>query len=69
MGRDTNIEWCDSTINGSSFIGSAVHHPWGRCQPAMTRVGKEKAGRSLDGREWNEMPRLSIPNDQTEQRP
>ena len=47
----------------ASFIGSAVHHPWGLCQPAMTRVGKEKAGRSLDGREWNEMPRLSIPND------
>lgn len=39
------------------------HQPfgWGRDYPrsvSVWRVGKKKAGRLLDGREWNEMPEV-----------
>jgi len=36
-------------------IGSQTH-PWGICQPAMCRVGKKLAGRTLDGRTFEEYP-------------
>lgn len=113
MGKDTNIEWCDSTINGSSGAARInlvicggesggpqarpMHPDWPRglrdqCEEAGVpfffkqwgdwlpnaslevpvyqgecrnlggchayRVGKEKAGRLLDGREWNEFPKI-----------
>jgi protein gp37 len=30
--------------------------PDGSCPPKNMRVGKKRAGRLLDGREWNEVP-------------
>ena len=29
---------------------------WGEFAPTLIRVGKKRAGRLLDGREWNEFP-------------
>lgn len=52
-------EWMPAAeAHNAGFVGSSVHHPWGECHPAMTKVGKQRAGRMLDGREWNEMPAL-----------
>jgi protein gp37 len=45
--------------HAAGVIGSDVGFPWGRMQPQMCRVGKKKAGRLLDGREWNEMPGMA----------
>lgn len=55
MGENSKIEWTDHTFNpwcGCEKISPACAHCY-----ADTRVGKAAAGRMLDGREWNEVPR------------
>ena len=41
------------TLNGQTFYAP---YPWGALGPAVIKAGKKRAGRLLDGREWNEMP-------------
>jgi len=43
MGDKTNIEWTDATWN--PIIG-------------CSRIGKKAAGRELDGRTWDEYPKV-----------
>lgn len=43
----------------SAALDAAKSEPEGRagdCSCVMTRLGKKRAGRLLDGREWNEYP-------------
>jgi len=32
---------------------------WGEHDSGLVHIGKKKAGRLLDGREWNEFPRVA----------
>ena len=49
-----------STGGIAGYSPSTKKHWWGGKygdgKPLSTRVGKKKAGRLLDGREWNEIP-------------
>jgi protein gp37 len=44
-------DWNDSPVG--TFLPDVLGLEWGT---VMTKVGKKKAGRLLDGREWNEFP-------------
>lgn len=44
MGANTKIEWANDTFN--------TH--WGCTQ--LVRLGKKKAGRTIDGRTWDQLP-------------
>lgn len=44
----------DKSPFASTFLNNAVSHSWGKDR--VYRVGKSRAGRLLDGREWNELP-------------
>lgn len=52
-------EWMES---GDAFradiIGAESKFPWGVMQPLMTWVGKKKAGRTLDGKTYSELPEV-----------
>jgi len=46
--------------NSRVFRSERVHHGIGMTEPAlMYHVGKKKAGRTLDGRTWDQMPGVS----------
>ncbi|MFT3992425.1 MAG: hypothetical protein QM680_13555 [Luteolibacter sp.] len=52
MSENTNIEWC-------GMVEDETKQPYQMLEGAlMCRVGKKAAGRSLDGREWNEFPKM-----------
>jgi hypothetical protein len=64
-----------SSVKGRDFGGGTLYdgevkamfggaefetrYPWGTDGPCMVKVGKKKAGRLLDGRAWDEMPKVS----------
>ncbi|MET7333305.1 DUF5131 family protein [Nonomuraea sp. NPDC005650] len=53
MADKTGIEWTDATWNpvrGCTKVSPGCDNCY------MERVGKKRAGRDLDGREWNEYP-------------
>lgn len=54
----------DEVNDGFAFDGRLfeTRYPWNTPEnpgPCMVRVGKSRAGRLLDGREWNEFPEVS----------
>jgi protein gp37 len=54
-------KWPDGTTKRVQYLNRADHH-WGKENLlAMTYVaaGKQRSGRILDGREWNEFPKLA----------
>lgn len=48
-------EWMPATDAHEMGIIAKLSDPWGLLQPLMARPGKQRAGRKLDGREWNEL--------------
>lgn len=56
-------EWLPSAQGEWSKIGRRSNYPHQVIQPGhqhMFRVGKKAAGRLLDGREWNEFPKVEV---------
>jgi protein gp37 len=55
--RPTSIEWIRA-IRDSCVSADVPFHfkQWGEHGADLVRIGKKKAGRILDGREWDELP-------------
>jgi hypothetical protein len=53
---EPSIDWWDD--NNGGFDSDGDTSALTECPVVMRRVGKKTAGRLLDGREWNEMPRV-----------
>lgn len=59
--RPTRIEWLRSVRDQCLTQGVPFFFKqWGDHDPSLVRIGKLAAGRQLDGREWNEMPRTFV---------
>lgn len=52
-------EWFRSARDACVAAGVPFHFKqWGEYNDGLVRIGKKKAGRLLDGREWNEFPEV-----------
>lgn len=55
--RPARIEWIRDIRDQCLQAGVPFHFKqWGAYSAALVRIGKKKAGRVLDGREWDELP-------------
>jgi protein gp37 len=55
--RATKIEWLRSLRDTCVSAGVPFHFKqWGEYGADGKKIGKKRAGRILDGREWNELP-------------
>ena len=57
--RTADPDWFRAARNAAVLAGVAFHFKqWGEYNDGLIRIGKKKAGRLLDGREWNEFPEV-----------
>ena len=64
--RPMHPDWVRSLKDQCEGMASFLFKQWGAHDEHGNRVGKSKAGRILDGREWNEFPDLLEKKDREE---